>query len=207
MSFDVDRLLEHCRTSIERFAREHPNETFYAFAIDADMLCLNSLEQFAQTLHAYQSNWDRQTRRIDNISDLTEEDLRDEEFGLKIEAECCGLDRTDDQAVLAVINENRARQRAEGCEYRTDEGVRELRDNTGDWAYQGFADLTDDNGFDSELYSDHYYEAGESDDGHAPNTEYAIAMTELTVRLKQSEAFNPLKRTTDFTVSWVDHSY
>ncbi|MEW6369052.1 MAG: hypothetical protein AB1714_30865 [Acidobacteriota bacterium] len=62
MAFEVDKLLDYCRSSIERFARDHPSETFYAFAIDANMLCLNSLDQFAQTLHEYQSRWERQTR-------------------------------------------------------------------------------------------------------------------------------------------------
>jgi hypothetical protein len=79
--------------------------------------------------------------------------------------------------------------------------------NTGDWAYQGFADLTEEHGFDAELYNDHYYAAMETDDGHAPNTEYAKTMTSLVEKLKEVKAFELLNVTDDFTATWVDHSY
>lgn len=64
MSFDVDKLIEYCEAALEAFAKDHQDETFYAFAIDADMLCLNSLEQFEITLKEYQDRWDRRTRPI-----------------------------------------------------------------------------------------------------------------------------------------------
>lgn len=207
MSFDVDKLFDFCRMSIARFAREHSSETFYAFAIDADMLCLNSVEQFAETLHEYQASWDRQTRNIDRLSDMTHEDMNDEKLSLDMAVKFNGLDRSDEQAVLRVINENRARRRERGCTYRTDEGIRDLRNNTGDWAYQGFAEMHERHGFDSELYSDHYDEAGESEDGRSPDSEYATAMSELIERLQRSDVFDPLNRSDDFTVSWVDHDY
>ncbi|MCB9938472.1 MAG: hypothetical protein H6823_09540 [Planctomycetaceae bacterium] len=207
MPFDIDKLFAHCKAQIRQFAREHTGERFYAFAIDADMLCLNSDEEFTRTLNEYQSRWDRQTRTIDSLGDMTEEDMRDEEFGLGLAEKYSGLDRSDEKAVLEVINERRADRRSEGCKYRTEEAVKELRANTGDWAYQGFADMEDDNGFDSELYNDHYYAAMDSDDGHTSHTEYALAMTELVDRLRLSDAFDNLKRTDDFVVSWVDHSY
>ncbi len=88
--------------------------------------------------------------------------MRDEEFSLNLAEEYSGLDRSDEKAVLQVINEARSRRRSEGCDYHKDEGIKELRDNTGDWAYQGFADMEDENGFDDALYNDHYYEAGET---------------------------------------------
>lgn len=207
MPFNVGKLFAFCHSAIERFARDHSAETFYAFAIDANMLCFNSLERFAETLERYQSRWDLQTRAIESLADLTEEDWRDERFGLDLEEKYCGLDRSNSQAVLAVINKRRSRQRSNGCKYRTPDGIQGLRGNTGDWAYQGFADLEDENGFDDDLYNDHYYEAGEADDGHAPNTAYAVAMTELVDRLRGSDAFKPLILSDDFSVSWVDHDY
>ena len=207
MPFDIDKLVAYCQSSVQQFAGDHRDEVFYAFAIDANMLCLNSLEQFAQTLHEYQSRWDRQTREIKAITDMTEEDWREEEFSLELARKYSGLDRNDDQAVLDVINEDRSRRRMEGCEYRSDAGIRSLRDNTGDWAYQGFADMDDEDGFDSDQYNDHYIEAGEADDGHAPHTAYAVAMTELVNRLRSSDIFEPLKLSDDFTISWVDHNY
>jgi hypothetical protein len=207
MPFNVDELFDYCRQRIECFAREHSSETFYAFAIDSEMLCLNSLEQFARTLKEYQEKWDRRTRPIENIAEMTADDIREEKFLLEMHEKYIRLDRRDDQAVLAVINEKRSRMREEGCWCRSPEGIRELRENTGDWAYQGFATMQDEDGFDYELYQDHYDEAMDSDDGHAPHTAYATAMTELVGRLRNSDAFKSLKLSPDFTVSWVDHNY
>lgn len=207
MAFNVEKLFKFCHSAIARFSREHTTETFYAFAIDANMLCLNSLEQFSETLKQYQDRWDFETRAIESIADLTEEDWRNERFGLSIAEKYCGLDRNNQEAVLAEVNQRRSQRRADGCEVRTPEGIQSLRENTGDWAYQGFADLEKKNGFDDDLYSDHYDEAGGADDGHAPNTAYAIAMTELVDRLRRSDAFNLLRLSNDFEVSWVDHDY
>lgn len=207
MAFDVDKLFTDCRAKIQQFARAHPRETFYAFAIDANMLCLNSNEQFARTLHEYQSRWERQTRTIESLAEMSEEDWRDDEFTLKLAQKHKGLDRANETAVLQVINDRRSHRRSKGCDYHKEEGIEGLRDNTGDWAYQGFADMEDQCGFDDDLYNDHYYAAMDSDNGHAPDTEYAIAMTELIDRLRRSDAFDALKRTNDFVVSWVDHSY
>jgi hypothetical protein len=123
MPFDIDNLFVHCKKQIEQFAREHSDETFYAFAIDAVMLCLNSNEEFTRTLNEYASRWDRQTRTIDSLGDMTEVDMRDEEFGLGLAEKYSGLDRSDEKAVLQLINEGRARRRAEGCDYRTDKGL------------------------------------------------------------------------------------
>jgi len=207
MSFDVKQLTEFAVEAIKEFAEEHQNETFYGFAVDASMLCLNSEECAADTLKEYRDNWDRQTRHLDSMEEMTDADHRDEEFLLGFAERHEDLDRKDEQACLKVINESRERSRRKGCKYRTDEGIRDLRNNTGDWAYQGFVDLDEDNGFDHELYDDHYYEAGESEDGHAPNSEYAKAMTALVEQLIQRDAFAPLKRADDFTARWVDHDY
>ena len=156
MPYDVEKLVNYCEAAINAFARKHDNETFYAFAVDADMLCLNSLEQFAVTLKDYQDRWDRRTRAIDSPNDMTEEDWHEEKFLLGLEERHCGLDRSDKHACVAAINKSRERRRQEGCEYRTPAGILELQMNTGDWAYQGFADLREEHGFDSGLYSDHY---------------------------------------------------
>ncbi|WP_442511308.1 hypothetical protein SH528x_002980 [Novipirellula sp. SH528] len=207
MAFDIDKLVASCRTKIQQFAGEHSHETFYRFAIDADMLCLNSIEQFATTLDQYQSGWERRTRQIDSLSDLSEEDKHDEEFGICTAEKYDGLERTDDAVVLQFINNRRSHLRSNGCEYYSEAGIIELRDNTGDWAYQGFADLDRECGFDHELYNAHYHAAMEAGDGHAPQTDYAIAINELVARLQRSDAFDKLKRTDDFAVTWVDHTY
>jgi hypothetical protein len=56
-SFNHDLMLGASLTAIESFAKEHIAETFYAFAIDADMLCLNSLQEFEKTLQQYALKW------------------------------------------------------------------------------------------------------------------------------------------------------
>ena len=207
MPFDIDKLFVDCCSKIEQFAQEHSDETFYAFAIDASMLCFNSIEQFSQTLKKYQSRWDYETRPIKSLAEMTEEDWLYNEFALNLAEKYSGLDRSDEKKVLEVINKRRIRERAKGCKYLTEESIHILRENTGDWAYQGFADLDNGNGFNSQFYNEHYYEAMDSEDGHAPNTAYAIAMSSLIERLQHSDVFRVLKLTDDFTISWVEHSY
>ena len=56
----------------------------------------------------------------------------------------------------------------------------DLKMNTGDWAYQSFAELSEENGFDDELYQKHYDKAAMSEDGRAPRTQYANAMNNPT---------------------------
>ena len=55
MPFNIDKLFVNSHSKIEHFAQKHSDEIFYAFAIDASMLCFNSIEQFEQTLLNYQS--------------------------------------------------------------------------------------------------------------------------------------------------------
>lgn len=207
MPFDVEKLVINCEAAIDAFAGKHREEHFYAFAIDASMLCLNSIERFESTLKRYQDRWERQTRWVSSPADMTELDWRDEDFLLGLEERHGGLDRSNKEACVAIINESRERRRREGCEYLTEAGILALKMNTGDWDYQGFADLSAEHGFDSGQYDEHYYAAMESDDGHASSTAYAKAMTLLVELLKQRNAFESLAVTTDFWASWVDHSY
>lgn len=149
--FNVPELTKAAVAAIEAFAGEHSGETFYAFAVDADMLCFNSIEQFEKTLALYQQDYP--------------------DF------------------------------------YASARDIRGLRENTGDWAYQGFFQMDESHGFDGVLYDEHYDEASAANDGRAANTPYASAMDELVASLKQSHAFKSLNLTSDFTVAWVDHNY
>ncbi|WP_445363549.1 hypothetical protein ACJJIQ_02060 [Microbulbifer sp. ANSA003] len=45
MSFDIERLYDFSVKKIRQFSEEHKDETFYAFAIDASLLYLNSVEK------------------------------------------------------------------------------------------------------------------------------------------------------------------
>ncbi|MBV9849111.1 MAG: hypothetical protein JO250_05420 [Armatimonadetes bacterium] len=54
MMFDVEKLTDFAEAEIQRFATTHQDETFYAFCIDAQLLCLNSEEQLEKTLASHQ---------------------------------------------------------------------------------------------------------------------------------------------------------
>ena len=145
--FDIDKLIDFAQTEIEKFAEEHKDETFYAFSIDADMLCLNSEEKFQKTLVYYQEKYP--------------------EF------------------------------------YNSAEEIEELKYNTGDWDYQGFANLTNEYGFDRKAYDEHYYLGDEEQ----KTSEYGLAMDKLINALIEHNAFGKLKKTDDFIANRVEHDY
>ena len=149
--FDVARMADFAVAKIKEFSADHQDETFYAFAIDASLLCLNSLEKHRESVADYRARWP---------------------------------DKYSDPELIA-----------------------DLRRNTGDWEYQGFAELTDDVGFDNVLYNLHYDEAMDADGFHAPWTEYARAMNELVEELSSRNAFDGLNTTMDFKPCWVEHNY
>ena len=68
--FDIEKLFNGVRKAVAEFAAKHADETFYAFAIDADMLCLNSEEDFAETLAQYKSRWPDQYSDPNEVEDL-----------------------------------------------------------------------------------------------------------------------------------------
>ncbi|MBM9577416.1 DUF4303 domain-containing protein [Leptospira sp. 201903070] len=68
--FDIPKLTEFALLEIEKFSKEHPEETFYAFAIDASLLCLNSLEAFEKSLKEYSTKWPKQYDTEEKISKL-----------------------------------------------------------------------------------------------------------------------------------------
>jgi hypothetical protein len=55
--FNITKMLNFASVAISEFAVAHQHETFYAFAIDSNMLCLNSIEQFQKTLAKYKHNY------------------------------------------------------------------------------------------------------------------------------------------------------
>lgn len=149
--FDIPKMTKVATAAIFEFATSHPHEVFYSFAIDANMLCLNSLQQFEITLAEYRDKFPKH--------------------------------------------------------YLSDDDIRELRENTGDWKYQGFFHMEDSHGFDGNLYDEHYDLAGSSADGRYPSSDYAMAMSALVAALKQENAFKPLKQSEDFIATWSDHNY
>jgi hypothetical protein len=203
MAFNVDKLVNFCIEEIEKFAKNHQSETFYGFAIDENLLCLNSEEQNKKTLEKYQNKWERLLRHVEKWEDLTEEDLFAAEFLLELEAEYENLNLEDKEACLSVINKDRERERVKGNPYKNSEKIKELMANTGDWAYQGFAVMTNTQGFDEKAYDRHY---GMSDERQKTSA-YGKTMDELLSKLKESNVFKCLKTADDFYIIRVEHNY
>ncbi len=86
--------------------------------------------------------------------------------------------------------------------YQAEEEIKDLKENTGDWEYQGFAQFKSYNGFDMNAYNDHYH----MDDDEQLDTDYAKAMDAVVENLKRSDAFDNLKKTDDFYVNRVEHN-
>ena len=156
--FDVQQLADFAIQKIKDFSFEHPDEDFYAFAIDANLLCLNSVQCFQQKLKEYQDSWP--------------------DF------------------------------------YSTDKQILKLKFNPGDWKYSDFANFKelecyDDFGniikapFDQDAYDHHYY----LDAIDQPYSEYAIAMNKILDILKDKNAFDCLRTTSDFVIMRVEHNY
>jgi len=203
MPFDVEKLYEFCSKEIKTFIDEHKNETFYAFAIDANLLCLNSEEKFKETLKYYQTNWDRKTQIFSSWSELTEQDLKDISRLLDIAEKYNKLDRSDTSECLKLINSSRQELINSGGSYYDDNNIIELKKNTGDWEYQGFVELSEYVGFDHELYNIHY----DLDEDEQKSSEYGLAMDALITKLKSSDTFSNLKKTSDFYIKRVEHNY
>ncbi|MFM2477773.1 hypothetical protein [Celerinatantimonas sp. MCCC 1A17872] len=201
MAFLVDNLYSFCQQEIKNFIKAHPSETFYAFAIDANLLCFNSEEQFQKTLAQYHAVWQRKARMISSWDDLSEQDLKDVEHLLGIYEKYQGLDRTDTKQCLAIINKQREKLQGQENPYNSQAEIESLKANTGDWAYQGFSEMAEQDGFDFELYDVHY----ELDEQDQSSSDYANAMDELIKRLTASDTFAGLKTTTDFSIHRVEH--
>jgi hypothetical protein len=87
--------------------------------------------------------------------------------------------------------------------YDTSKKISDLKQNTGNWEYQGFAEFKDENGFNYDEYLEHYHE----DDYDQMNTDYTNSMNTVLNNLKKSNAFDTLKKTTDFRINLAGHNY
>lgn len=195
MSFDVGKMREFAKQAIKKFADEHQNETFYAFAIDASLLCLNSVEKYDATLVTRRQQWAEQNTPVSCFAELDEFDQEDalEMYALVGQ----GMELAEYQQKFvedhnAAIGDN---------PYETQDGQNELRNNPGDWAYQGFAELS--NGFDAGAYDHHYHASDDEQESSA----YKVAMQQLIQQLQDENAFADLNVTHDFVAHSVEHNY
>jgi hypothetical protein len=85
----------------------------------------------------------------------------------------------------------------------TEDAIDAMRRETGDWSYQGFAEMSAEHGFDRAAYRSHY----DLDDAAQRTSAYGLAMDALLARLIARDAFAPLRRTDDFLVIRVEHGH
>ncbi len=89
--------------------------------------------------------------------------------------------------------------------YDNDDEILDLKYNTGDWQYNCFADLNDGEGFDDELYQDHYHIPFDNKNINEEQltvlfnkTHYHQAMSLLVKKLNDANTFETLNKTPDF---------
>jgi predicted nucleic acid-binding Zn-ribbon protein len=70
IGFDVDEMEIEVRRAIDEFCENQDGETYYAFAIDASMLCLNSVEAFERSLAEYLEKYPRYYETAEQVEDL-----------------------------------------------------------------------------------------------------------------------------------------
>jgi hypothetical protein len=94
-------------------------------------------------------------------------------------------------------------------DYQTEDDVADLKKNTGNWEYQGFADFSSCQGFDADSYHDHYNLGLDLDEGDSALalTDYALAMEAVLALLVKSQSFKNLKISDDFVSLRVEHNY
>jgi hypothetical protein len=145
--FNLNEMLDASVQAINEFSALHPNETFYSFGIDSNMLCANSIECFETTLKKYQEKFPKSHNTLKEIN--------------------------------------------------------ELKMNTGDWEYQDFYSLTEEDGFNDDSYDSHYYK----NSFFQKFSSYSIMMRLLLWKIKLSGAFDQLNKTKDFKIIRPEHNY
>lgn len=87
--------------------------------------------------------------------------------------------------------------------YDTEEKIADLKQNTGDWGYQGFAEFEDEVGFNYDEYLEHYHE----DDDSQLTSDYSKSMSIVIKNLKKNDAFDSLKKAKEFRIEMAEHNY
>jgi len=98
--------------------------------------------------------------------------------------------------------------------YNNEIAILNLKYDTGNWEYQYFVDLNDGEGFDDELYSDHYHIPFENKNMNEEQladlfskTPYHQAMSLLLEKLNDANIFELLNKTQDFKAFLSEHDY
>jgi hypothetical protein len=83
--------------------------------------------------------------------------------------------------------------------YKNPNEIEELKFNTGDWSYQGFANLNNSPGYNARLYNK-FYNLGffGGSEQELQSTAYYKAMAKLMHSIEQTETFKRMPKTVDF---------
>jgi len=207
--YQIKTVLANTVNQINDFAKHHQDEDFYAFSIDDGMLCLSSEQGFNKVIEKYSNDWIESHEKI-----KTKEDLEDYELEFMKELyegmpkdmlEDMDISCLDDYIDSELEMENEINQDAlkEGNPYKKQDEINTLRNNTGDWPYQGFEDLNFD---DSPVTLAEEYIITEQE---LQNSDYAQTIKNLLTILERNKdkAFASLKCTKDFEIFKAKHQY
>lgn len=210
-AFEVNKLLDFTRRAIAEFAKDHAGEVFYAFAIDSGLLCLNSIECFEAGLvearHRWAANFGQAKKDFSDLDPFDQkmilsrieinrtqrEKAKQGGITLSVEQEKQLFTDVDGFMAWDRTRGSASRFTAPINPYDTADGIEKFRMNTGDWAYRGFVQLDDCEGWNGLAY----------DRG---DESYERAMEELLRGLAASSAFACLRVTTDFRCFFVRSS-
>ncbi|MDY8136052.1 DUF4303 domain-containing protein [Aquimarina sp. 2201CG5-10] len=207
IKYNIEKTLANITKQIEEFAKSHKEENFYAFAVDAGMLCLSSEEGFNRIINTYSRDWQASHEKIILRKDLTKDEIEiiEEEFKsmpqnlLKIQ----NTSNLEEYINYYLKIENKVNQDAleKGNPYKKEEKITSLRYNPGDWPYQGFEKLNFEE-LDA-TYEEHY----ELNEKEQNNSEYSQFIKNLLNEIDQNsdKIFAPLNCTKDFKVLNAKH--
>lgn len=134
-----------CVDYIDKFALDHQDETFYAFAIDAGLLCMNSEEGAQKILNQYSENWEKKSGTLITLNSISSQEVESARFQYdyltsKQKTKFENFDHYLDD-YISTYNELAKQNIANGNPYKTERKRLAIRFQTGDWAYQGFSKL------------------------------------------------------------------
>ncbi len=209
-TYNITKIIADIEEKVRIFAQDHSDETFYAFALDAGMLCLSSEEGFTTHIQKCIDRWyeshsqmmtraDLEERMIEHLKQQFEKTPKEM---LKYHGNASTADEYIDHYV-EEINEDSRDSLEDGCLYEDKEKVTSLRYSTGDWPYQGFADLKTR---DLEISNETHYNLNDEEQNCTEYSELIIHILSVIERNKES-VFASLKRSDDFQVLQAKHDY
>ncbi len=204
MSFNLDSLLQKSVESIREFSSQHEDETFYAFAIDENLLCLNSVEEFQKTLYRYREKDQHDRRALKSWVEVDERDIKRFDYMFNRNPT---LDQNNPDEVKKFVFEQhnilRELRKDNPPSHQSPGHIALLRASTGDWSYQGFARFSEEDGFDFKAY--YKFDDLNGDTKAQASSKYGVAMKTLIRMIEETGILGLLKRTPNFYATVVSH--